>query len=165
MNIVLCGMPGSGKTTVGALLAITAGGRLVDTDGVIVERYGRIADIFAERGEGYFRELEASLVKELSEEDGLVIATGGGLVLREENVTALKKKGRLVFLRAGLDTLVERLKADTERPLLQGGHLKERLQGMLEARAPVYERVADITVDVDGKTPEEIVKTIGAGMR
>ncbi len=157
MNIVLCGMMGCGKSTLGKRLAEDTGRTFVDTDAVIVSRFGAINDIFETHGEKYFRDLERGVVKELAKEDGLVIATGGGLVVCKRNVNHLKKKGRMVYLRANVETLVERLRADSERPLLKdASSLEERLQSMLKRRVPIYERVADITVDVDGKTPEEI---------
>ncbi len=155
-------MMGSGKSTVGQCLAERLSARYVDTDGVIEGRFGRIADIFEKHGEGYFRDLETQVVKEISTQDGLVIAAGGGLVLREENVHLLKASGKIVFLRAGVQTLVNRLQGDTERPLLQTAQsLTARLEEMLKLRAPIYERVADKIVDVDGKTPQEIAEEIG----
>ena len=161
MNIILCGMMGSGKTTVGVCLAKKMNREYVDTDAVIVERYGSIVDIFERYGEGYFRDLETEVVKELGCENDLVIATGGGLVLRQENVKLLKTNGKIVFLQASEDTLVERLKANTERPLLQKVEsLRARVQELLKDRARVYENVADFIVDVDEKNPEQIAREI-----
>lgn len=129
----------------------------MDTDELIVDKYGKISDIFAEYGEEYFRSLETQTVRALSRQDGLVISTGGGLVLRTENVEALREGGKIVLLRARVDTLVTRLQSDTERPLLHGAtSLQERLENILRDRAPIYESVADFVVDVDGRTPEEI---------
>lgn len=161
MNIVLCGMMGCGKSTVGKSLAKRTGFAYVDTDESIVEKYGKISDIFAAYGEEYFRSLETQTVKSLSRRDGLVISTGGGLVLRKENVEALRNGGKIVFLRARIDTLAARLQSDTERPLLQGAtSLRERLESMLRIRTPIYESEADFVVDVDEKTPEEISEKI-----
>lgn len=161
MNLVLCGMMGCGKSTVGVCLAEKTNRAHVDTDCVIVERYGRIADIFERYGEAHFRDLETETVKELVQKKGLVIATGGGLVLKQENVELLKSSGKIIFLRARVDTLCKRLQADTERPLLQNAaSLKERLENLLQERTPVYEQAADFIVDVDEKTPEEIAKEI-----
>lgn len=165
MNVVLCGMMGCGKSTVGKCLAKQTGLVHVDTDEVIVTQYGKIADIFATHGEEYFRTLETQTVKELSGQDGLVVSTGGGLVLRAENVSLLKEKGKIVFLRAKVDTLAARLQADTERPLLKSAEsLRERLENLLEVRTPIYECVADCIVDVDGQTPEEIAAKIIKGI-
>ena len=156
MNIVLCGMMGSGKSTVGKALSRLTGKPFVDTDTLIEEKYGSINEIFAKKGEAYFRDLERQAVKELALKDGLIIATGGGLVLRQENADLLKQNGRIVYLQAELSTLRERLSGDTKRPLLQSGRLEE----LLEKRAPVYESAADFTVQADGKTPEEIAGEI-----
>ena len=166
MNLILCGMMGCGKSTIGALLAKEIGYTFVDSDAVIVEKYGEIAKIFNRFGEEYFRDLETETVKMLVQRDRQVLALGGGAVLREENVRHLKTSGRIVFLRAKKETLLPRLQSDRERPLLQTEKsLFARLDELLEKRAPIYEQVADFTVDVDGKIPEgivtEIVKRIG----
>ena len=161
MNIILCGMMGCGKSAVGACLAERLGRAYCDTDALIVERHGRIADIFEKHGEAYFRHLETETVQELVQRDDFVIATGGGLVLKQENAALLKNSGKIVFLRANVETLVRRLHADRERPLLQNADsLRERLENLLKDRAPIYERTADITIDVDEKTPEEIAGEI-----
>ena len=162
MNIVLCGMMGVGKSVVGAELAKRIGATWVDTDQMIVEQYGEIATIFERFGEEYFRDLETELVKKLVQEDGLVISTGGGLVLRAENESLLKQNGKIVWLRGSVETLTKRLSGDETRPLLktEGVCLQEKLTKMLEVRAPIYERVADFTVDIDGKDPEEIAVEI-----
>ena len=166
MNWVLCGMMGCGKSTVGARLAQKVNRVFVDTDAIIVERYGKISDIFERYGEAYFRDLETELVKELYQKEGQVLSLGGGLVLHEENVRLLKEQGKIIFLRAEKRTLVERLQADKNRPLLQNAQsLSSRVDELLISRAPIYERVSDMTVDVDDKSPEqivdEIIKSIG----
>ena len=98
MNLILCGMMGAGKTTVGIKIAETVGLRWYDTDDVIVENHGKISDIFKRYGEEYFRKLETETVAKLSKKDGLVISVGGGLVLKEENVELLKRNGKIVYL-------------------------------------------------------------------
>ena len=162
MTLILCGMMGSGKTTVSIKIAEITGMCLCDTDSVIMRKYGKISDIFEKYGEPYFRSLETETVKELSGKDGLVISTGGGLVLKEENVKLLKTSGKIIFLRAKIDTLIQRLSADKERPLLHNSteSLQDRLERLLKERAPIYERVADCIVDVDGKEPEKIAQEI-----
>lgn len=161
MNLILCGMMGAGKTTVGVKIAQSIGWRCLDTDALITEKYGEISDIFKTHGEAYFRGLETETVAELAGQDRLVIATGGGLVLKEENVTLLKQSGKIVYLRAEMETILQRLKMDTTRPLLQTEEpLSTRLNRLLSERTPVYERVADCIVDVDGKDPEEITREI-----
>ncbi len=173
MNLILCGMMGAGKTTIGIKIAERTGRRWYDTDGMIVDRHGKISDIFEYYGEEYFRKIETDIVKELSQKDDLVISTGGGLVLKSENDKILQENGKIVFLRASLQTLAERLKVDGTRPLLQTSteNIRDRLARLLKERSPVYESVADYIVDVDGKTPDEIadevvsvVKMGGAGI-
>jgi len=164
MNLILCGMMGAGKTTIGIKIAELTGRRWYDTDGLIVDRYGKISDIFEYYGEIHFRKLETQIVKELSEMDGLVISTGGGLVLKNENNALLQNNGKIVFLRASLSTLNQRLVVDGTRPLLQASteSISDRLSKLLKERTPVYEHVADYIVDVDGKTPDEIAREIVA---
>ena len=161
MNLILCGMMGCGKTTIGREIAARSGKICCDTDEKIVEKHGRIADIFARYGEAHFREIETETVRALAQKDDLVIATGGGWVLKEENVELLKKSGKIVYLRAKKETLLIRLQNDGQRPLLQSEKgLSDRLEELLKARAPIYENVADHVVDVDGKTPDEIAAEI-----
>jgi len=161
MYIVLCGMMGAGKSTVGGALARLAQTTWLDTDALIEEKYGKITDIFAEHGEGYFRDLETETIKGLDGYEGLVLSVGGGLVLRKENVRLLKEKGVVVYLRATLSTLKDRLQKDDTRPLLKGDDgLEVRLKNLLSARGDVYEGVADYVVDVDGKSPETVAEEI-----
>lgn len=161
MNLILCGMPGAGKTTVGRKIAELSARRWYDTDEVITERFGKIPEIFARYGEGHFRALETETTRELSAMDGLVISVGGGLVLKAENVDLLRENGKIIYLRASLQTLASRLKADGERPLLnQEKDMRKRIEELLCVRAPVYENVATVVTDVDGKPPEEIAHEI-----
>ena len=166
MNVILCGMMGCGKSTVGVILAKKINCKCVDTDVLIEERYGGIAELFERCGEEYFRGLETEILKELITKEGLVLSMGGGILLREENRKLLQRMGKMVYLRADVNTLASRLEADVKRPLLQSGKfLKERLKSLMETRSSIYEGSADIVVDVDGKTPEEIsdeiIKEIG----
>ena len=161
MNIVLCGMMGVGKTSVGIQIAKLTGRRWFDTDVVISDRHGKISDIFEYYGEAHFRALETDVVRELIKLDGLVISTGGGLVLQPENSEMLKKNGVIVFLRAGFETLISRVRADESRPLLKDtGRTAETLGQLLSVRTPIYEHVADHIVDTDGKTVEEVAREI-----
>ena len=157
MNLILCGMMGAGKTSVGVRIAEMTGRRWYDTDQMIVDRYGNISDIFEYYGEEYFRRLESGIVKELAQKDHLIISTGGGLVLKRENNELLQANGKIVFLRASLETLAERLRVNDDRPLLQvkAGVLADKLAELLRVRTPVYEHVADFIVDVDGKSVDE----------
>ena len=162
MNIILCGMMGAGKTTVGIQLALLSDRCWMDTDNLIAKDYGEITTIFERFGEDYFRKLETRTVEDLVQEDNLVVSVGGGLILDEDNVSLLKENGKIFYLRASVDTLVQRLKEDTTRPLLQtnGENLTDKLTKMLEERAPVYESVADFTIDVEGKLPGQIALEI-----
>lgn len=161
MNIVLCGMMGVGKTSVGIRIAELTRRRWFDTDIVISDRYGKISDLFEYYGEAHFRALETEIVKELSALDDLVISTGGGLVLKSENSELLKQNGKIVFMRASFETLLKRVRADETRPLLKDmGKTAERLKELLDARTPVYEFVADTIVDTDGKSIDEISREI-----
>ncbi len=161
MNIVLCGMMGVGKSTVGIKIAHLTGRKWVDTDVIITSRHGRISDIFEFYGEEHFRALETEVARELSKEDGLVISTGGGMVLKPENHELLAGTGKIFFLRATFETLLTRVRADETRPLLKDtGRTAERLKELLSARTPVYEHVADYIVDTDGVTVEEVAQRI-----
>ena len=161
MNIVLCGMMGVGKSTVGIRIAELTGRRWIDTDIVITDRYGRISDLFEYYGEAHFRELETKVVKELSGQDGLVISTGGGLVLKPENNEMLKRNGKIFFLRASFETLLARVRADETRPLLKDtGKTAEKLGELMAWRTPVYEHVADYIVDTDARTAEDVAQDV-----
>ena len=161
MNIVLSGMMGSGKTTVARALENIYGFSVVDTDEIIVRRHGEINAIFRDLGEQAFRDIESETVKEVSALDGYVISLGGGVVLRQCNVDALKKSGKIFYLRTKAETVIARVKGDSSRPLLQGD-LEERVHTILENRSKVYEDAADVIVDTDDKSPEEIADIIVA---
>ena len=161
MNIILCGMMGVGKSSVGIRVAELTGRRWYDTDIVISDRHGRISDIFEYYGEAHFRTLETEVVRELADKDGLVISTGGGLVLKPENNELLKRNGKIFFMRASFETLLGRVKADETRPLLRDtGKTAEKLGELLAQRTPVYEAVADCIVDTDGKSIDEVAREI-----
>lgn len=161
MNLILCGMMGAGKTTVGIKIAEKLGRRWYDTDEVITQQYGKISDIFEDKSEEYFRGLETQTVKSLCAETDLVISVGGGLVLRAENVELLKQNGKIFFLRAKKQTLLARLQGDKERPLLQGEEcLEDKIERLLSTREAIYEKAADYIVDVDEKSPDKIADEI-----
>ena len=160
MNVIVCGMMGVGKTTVGQALANALGYTWLDTDAVIEERHGKITDIFALHGEAHFRAIETDTVREIVQKENCVVSVGGGLVLREENVALLKSFGSLVLLRATKATLISRLQNDNSRPLLQGESLEKKIDTLLQVRMPIYERVADVIVDVDDKSAQAIADEI-----
>ncbi len=157
-SIVLTGMPGSGKTTLGKLLAEKLGRPLIDTDTALVERAGMpVTEIFATRGEASFRDLETAVVKDVCRTGGAVIATGGGAVLRKENVDAMKQNGTVVFLDRPLETLLP----TDDRPLANDA---EKIRRLYTERLPIYRAAADVTVSVHG-TPEDSADDILRSLR
>ncbi|MDN4175643.1 shikimate kinase [Nocardioides sp. SOB77] len=156
---VLVGPMGAGKTTVAALLADAWGVTARDTDQDVEATEGRsVSDIFVESGEARFRELEAAAVAlALTEHDG-VLALGGGAVLDPGTRERLAGH-RVVFLRVGLADAVKRVGLGTSRPLLVGG-VRSRIKALLDERAPVYESVATLVVDTDGRTPQQVADEI-----
>ncbi len=160
MNIVLCGMMGSGKTTVARELNLRYGLAWTDTDDEIVKEHGDINSIFAAVGEEGFRDIESSVVKRVAcgAADG-VISLGGGCVLRSRNVAELKKTGKIFYLRTSPETVIKRIEGDNTRPLLKGD-LAERVRAISAARADIYEGAADYIIDTDDKTPAQIAEKI-----
>ncbi|AEF95025.1 Shikimate kinase [Desulfotomaculum nigrificans CO-1-SRB] len=159
-NIVLIGFMGSGKSTVGCRLAHRLGYKFVDTDYEIEQVTGlTVAQIFAKHGVKRFRGEEALLVSKLMHQQDLVIATGGGLVLRPENVAMLQQNGVLIGLKASAQTICSRVRNKRTRPLLARGNLRENVERLLRERQAAYD-VAEFSVDVDQLTPEEIVDII-----
>lgn len=151
-NIVLVGMPASGKTTVGKLLAKETGLEFIDTDDEIIKQYGNITDIFASKGESGFRDIESQVIKEVSALQGKIIATGGGAVLRQENIDFLKQNGKIYFL----DRPLEQLVGTADRPLSQN---KEMLTQRYNERYDIYCSCCDKRV-VSNTTPEDAVLSI-----
>lgn len=161
-HVVLVGLMGSGKSTVGRALAERLQRALLDTDALVEQRAGRtIRDIFAAEGEAAFRDLEAAVLAEvLAGDEPAVVATGGGVVLRPENRAALDAAdARIVWLCAEPATLLERVRHAGNRPLLD--HDPEAtLQRMAEERAPLYREVADLVVRVDGRSTHDVVEAV-----
>ncbi len=157
-NIILIGYMGSGKSTIAKELHRVTGMEVIDADAAIVEEQGRsINEIFQTDGETAFRDLETDLLRRLSERTSdYILSTGGGMPLREENRTILKNLGIVFFLKADTDTIFERIKEDTQRPLLQGTDQRAKIARMLEERTPIYECAADHVIETDGRTVNEI---------
>lgn len=161
MNIVLIGFMGSGKTAVGHRLAKELKMDYLDTDDLIVKTEKMpINDIFVAKGEEHFRNLETSVIQTLEEYDNFVIATGGGMVLREENVKILKDIGPLVLLWADPGAIYERIKKHTHRPLLNVSDPKAEIKKIIDQREPIYKAVADLIIDTSKMTIEQEVKEI-----
>ncbi len=149
-NIALIGFMGTGKTTISSALSMIMGLKEVDVDQYIVKKEGKtIKDIFEKYGEEYFRNLETEALKELQNEKGIIISCGGGAVLREENVEILKKGSVIVQLTATPETIYERVKNHTHRPILNNDMSVRHISELMEQREPKYRQAADITVSVD----------------
>lgn len=163
-NIILTGFMGTGKSSVGRALAERLNRPFVDTDAVIARRTGRpIAALFAEEGEGAFRLWEATIAGELAETSGLVIATGGGLMLDPANAEALGRNGRIFCLTAAPEELLVRLAWDGTRPLLQEADPLSRINDLLAQRAAAYARFPQI--DTNGRGISEVVEAIVRALR
>lgn len=161
-NVILIGFMGCGKTSVGLKLSYRLRRSVVDTDKEIEREEKRsIADIFATDGEEYFRDKETACLRKLLKSTGSqIISVGGGLPLREENRKLLHELGRVFYLRASADTVYERLKHDTTRPLLQGDDPRTRITTLLDERDAFYMEAADVVVDVNNKEFEQILGEI-----
>jgi shikimate kinase len=160
-NIFLIGPMGAGKSTIGRLLSQELHYKFLDADRFLEERYGMsIRAIFAQHGEAFFRECENQVLDELTQRSALVLATGGGVVLRPDNRTHLKTRGTVVYLRASLPVQWQRLQYDQERPLLQVADPKAELAKIAQIRNPLYAITAHITIDTDCRSPHLVVRKI-----
>jgi shikimate dehydrogenase len=162
-NLILEGFMGSGKSTVSEILADKLGLDILDTDEAIEKTEGRsVSDIFEEEGEEAFRDMETDLITTVVNDHwrDMVISLGGGLPVREENRSLLKKAGKVVYLKAAPETVLERLKGDDTRPLLRCDDPLGRIRELQEKRASFYEEASDLIVDTDKKTPEEVALEI-----
>ncbi len=161
-GLSLIGYRGTGKTTVGRLVAGRLGLPFLDADAELERLAGRpISEIFASNGEGYFRDLEGHTLQALTAGPPVVLATGGGAILRESNRRALRRFGVVVWLTAGADALVDRLRhAPGNRPALTAAGLLAEIAGVLAARAPLYEEAADAVVATEGRGIVEVADAI-----
>jgi len=152
---------GAGKSTVGRQLAKTLNMEFVDCDREIEDRTGvTIAVIFELEGEEGFRKRERTMIEQLTERDGIVLATGGGAVLDEDNRSRLRTRGFAIYLNAPIDLLLERTARDKQRPLLQTDDPKAKLIALATEREPLYQQVADMVVKTDRRTARHVVKEI-----
>jgi len=159
-NIVLLGFMGTGKSSVGRELADRLQLEFVDIDEDIVGKCGcSIPDLFEEKGEETFREIESDSIRYWSSRNSVVISCGGGAVTNPENLELLSENGTLICLTANADTVLARVGADTNRPLLKAPDRKERIQKLLEERAPLYEQIKH-RVCTDNKTLDQVVDEV-----
>lgn len=169
MNIILIGYRGTGKTAVGKALSQQLARPFYDADIFLEKKLSRtIADIVAEKGWAFFRAREKEIIRELSALDGCVIATGGGAVMDQDNVDCLASNGVFILLKADIPTIIKRIKGDDvsrrQRPALLNGDLYQETQALINERMPVYEKVADISVDTTHVHVHEVVDRIVNGV-
>lgn len=149
-NIFLIGFMGTGKSTVARNMKRRYHTEILEMDETIEEREGmKISDIFSQKGELYFRDLETELLEEIQEKDNIVVSCGGGVVLRKENIELMKKNGYIVLLTASPETILKRVRNDENRPLLKGKKSVEAIRELMETRREKYESAADIQICVD----------------
>jgi len=162
MNLVLIGYRGTGKSTVGKLVAARLDRVLVSTDAEIVKVVGQsIPEIVEQHGWEYFRDLETKICQDLAGRDGVVIDTGGGAILRSQNVEGLKRTGKLFWLTAPVETIAKRIGADTQRPSLTGTKsFIEEIQDVLRERTPKYQAAADYIIETDGKSTTQVADEV-----
>lgn len=161
-NIILIGFMGSGKTTVGKRLSKLLGYSFADTDQLIEQKEGTtISNIFAEKGENYFRQLETDTIRNMvSTCHETILSSGGGLPLRECNANILQELGFVVMLDVSKETVLKRLHGDTTRPLLQGDNVEEKVEELLTYREPMYELAAHMKIPVNDRTVQDIAEEI-----
>jgi shikimate kinase len=162
MNIVLIGYRGTGKTSVANRLAELSKWPVLSTDGEIVKKAGMsVADIIRKRSWDYFRDVESEICRQAGKKDRTIIDTGGGAVLRKENVESLRQRGRIFWLTAEVSTIMERIKASNERPSLTGKKsYVEEVEEVLNERLPLYKAAADHIIPTDGRTVDEIADEV-----
>lgn len=160
-NVFLVGPMGAGKSTIGRLLAADLRLDFKDTDKEIEDRSGvDIPWIFDMEGEDGFRAREAAVLAELGQLDHVLLATGGGIVLRADNRKILSSAGRVVYLMTSVDEQVQRTNRDKKRPLLQTEDPRQVLTELMDLRRPLYEEVADYQIDTDGRSPKSVAQEL-----
>ena len=160
-NIFLIGFMGAGKSTIAKVLQRELGMELVEMDERIVKEQGMsINDIFAQKGEDGFRDIESQLVIDIGKNKKSIVSCGGGVVVRPQNVENMKRSGKIVFLTATPETILKRVKNGKDRPLLNGHMNVEYISELMEKRRQMYEDAADVKVSTDGKTVGEICTEI-----
>ena len=162
-NIFFIGFMGCGKSTMARLLSERTGMELIEMDETIESEAGMsINEIFETYGETHFRDLETQLIERIAEKGGAVVSCGGGAILRSENVEMMKKNGQVVYFSATPETIYQRVRHSTHRPLLNGNMNVEYIASLMEKRLPHYLGAADITIVVDGKKQQKILEELCA---
>ncbi|HEX5344138.1 MAG TPA: bifunctional shikimate kinase/3-dehydroquinate synthase AroKB [Duganella sp.] len=160
-NVFLVGLMGAGKTTIGRILARKLGLKFVDSDHEIEARTGAsIPWIFEIEGEASFRRREADVIRELTGQSGLVLATGGGAILNADNRAFLKARGTVIYLRASVHSILQRTAHDKNRPLLQTADPRKKLEELMQVRDPLYMEIADLVIDTGRPNVQSMVQTI-----
>ena len=160
-NLFLTGMMGSGKSATGKVLASFLNLEFADMDTEIEKREKRaIPEIFATAGEAYFRYVESEVLKDLCRRENHVFATGGGIILNEENVLCMRKSGMIILLKASAETLWQRLRYSKDRPLLNKPDPFGAIQQILNDREDLYQKACDLSVSTDGKIAEDVATEI-----
>ena len=160
-SIVLIGMMGAGKSSVGACLCRRTGLSLLDTDEIVASKFGMsIPEVFANYGENKFREAETEALLRMRSQEQTIVVTGGGIVLRKKNVEILKRQGVIVWLDGNEETLFARASGKRDRPLLETKKPRKAFSRMVGARRPLYANAADIRVDTSVLTDEEVAVAI-----
>ncbi|MGH7166163.1 MAG: shikimate kinase [Nitrospiraceae bacterium] len=167
MNLVLIGYRGTGKSSIGHLLAQRLGWNLISTDDEIVKRAGfSIPDIVTQSGWDHFRDLETDVCRDVAARDRIIIDTGGGVILRQQNVDRLKANGVLFWLTAEVPTIARRIGGDTQRPSLTGAKsFTDEIAEVLHARLPKYQAAADHVIATDRLAPDQVADAILAHVR
>ena len=162
MNIVLIGYRGTGKSTVGKILAKRLGRIVVSTDAEVVRQAGcPIPDIVKEHGWEHFRDLESAVCEQVGAQDHLIIDTGGGAMLRSQNLQALKRQGTVVWLTASVSTIAHRIGSGTQRPSLTGTQsFVEEIEAVLAERRPLYQAAADHVIETDRRSSKGVAEAI-----
>lgn len=161
MNLIFIGMMGSGKTSIGKLIAQKQGMQFIDSDKIIENVYENdISCIFATIGEKSFREIEKKIIQHISRVNNCIIATGGGVPLDPENICNLKKNGKVIWIKTDANIIMERVGNDTSRPILQTGNPEKKIRQIMTERETIYKSSCDIQVDTSAVSLEEAADLI-----
>ena len=160
-NIFIVGSMGSGKTSIGKMLAKNNNLSFLDTDHEIIRDCGySIPDIFKEFGEEHFRDLETEQLRKMNSIENHVISTGGGIILRDDNKKLMKDLGIIIFLDININSQIDRVKNRKNRPLLNNNNLKDNLLSLKKTRDPIYKSISNYIIDVSGKERDQVINEI-----